>query len=98
MEESAFFGLMSAGGLRCVTCGGVCGGGGGFGFGLGEQGLLTNLLGGAMSQLRAILAARGGEVAIFCSMKIRPGVEDGHIFGGLRDYGIVGLVSAPENP
>jgi hypothetical protein len=42
-------GLMSAGSLRCVTCGGVCGGGGGFGFGLGEQGLLTNLFGGTMS-------------------------------------------------
>ena len=40
---------MSAGSLRCVTCGGFSGGGGGFGFGLGEQGLLTNLFGGTMS-------------------------------------------------
>ena len=78
------FGLMSAGGLGGLTRGGVSGRCSGFGFGLGEQGLFANLLGGAMSQLRAILSARGGEVAILCSMKICPGVEDRHIFRGLR--------------
>jgi hypothetical protein len=88
------FGLMGACSLRCVTCGGLCGGGGGFGFGLGEQGLLTNLFGGTMSQLRAILPARGGEVAIFCSVKVRPGVEDRDIFGGLGYDWFVGLVRA----
>jgi hypothetical protein len=51
------FCLMRAGSLRCVACGGLCCGGGSFGFGLGQQGLLTNLLGGAMPQLRAILPA-----------------------------------------
>jgi hypothetical protein len=88
------FCLMSAGSLRCVTCSGLCGSGGGFGFGLGQQRLLTDLFGSAMSQLRAILPARCGEVAIFCSVKIRPGVEDRHIFGGLRYYRFVGLVRA----
>jgi hypothetical protein len=88
------FCLMRAGSLRCVTCGGLCGGGGGFGFGLGQQCLLANLFGGAMPQLRAILPARGGEVAIFCSVKVRPGVEDRHIFGGLRHYRFVRLVRA----
>jgi hypothetical protein len=87
-------GLMSTGGLGCVTCGGLGGSGGGFGLGLGQQRLLADLLGGAMSQLRAILAAGSGEVAIFCSVEIRPGVEDRHIFGGLRYYRFVGLVRA----
>jgi hypothetical protein len=88
------FCLMRAGSLRCLTCSGLCGGSGSFGFGLGEQRLLANLFGGAMSQLRAILAARGGEIAIFCSVKVRPGVEDGHIFGGLCYYWFVNLVRA----
>src|SRR5260370_42560061 len=77
-----------------LTFAGLCGGGSGFGFGLGQQCLLTNLLGGAMSQLRAMLAARGGEVAIFCSVEICPGVEDGHIFGGVRCCWFVDLVPA----
>src|SRR5260370_31775505 len=85
---------MRAGSLRSLTCGGLCCCGGGFGFGLGEQRLLTNLFGGAMSQLRAILPARSGEVAVFCSVKVRPGVEDRHIFGGLRYYRFVSLVRA----
>ena len=78
------FCLMGTGGLCCMTRSGLCCCGGGFGLGLGQQCLLTDLLGGTMSQLRAILPARGGEVAILCSVKIRPGVEDRHIFGGLR--------------
>jgi hypothetical protein len=88
------FCLMSSGCLCSLTSGGFCCCSGGFGFGLGQQRLLTNLLGGAMSQLRAILAARGREVAIFCPVKIRPGVEDGHIFGGLCYYWFVDLVRA----
>jgi hypothetical protein len=88
------FCLMRAGSMCCVTCGGLCGSGSGFGFGLSQQRLLTNLLGGAMSQLRAILPARGGEVAIFCSVKIRPGVENRHIFGSLRYAWFVSLVRA----
>jgi hypothetical protein len=88
------FCLMSEGSLRCVTRGGLCCCSSGFGFGLGQQCLLANLLGGAMSQLRAILAARGGEVAIFCSVEIRPGVEDRYIFGGFGYDWFVGLVRA----
>jgi hypothetical protein len=86
--------LMGAGSLRCMTCGGLCCCGGGFGLSLGQQRLLTDLLGSTMSKLRAILPARSREVAIFCSVKIRPGVEDRHIFGGLRYYWIVRLVCA----
>jgi len=88
------FCLMGARSLRCVTCSGLCGGSGGFGLGLGQQCLLTNLFGGAMPQLRAILPARGGEVAIFCSVKVRPGVENRNIFGGLRYDWFVSLVRA----
>jgi hypothetical protein len=88
------FRLMGAGSLGCVTCCGLCRSGGCFGFGLGQQRLLANLLGGTMSQLRAILAARGGEVAIFCPVEIRPGVENGHIFGGFCYYRFVDLVRA----
>jgi hypothetical protein len=88
------FRLMGAGSLGRVTCCGLCGGSGGFGFGLGQQGLLTNLFGGAMSQLRAILAAGGGEVPIFRPVEIRPGVEDSHIFGGLCYYWFVDLFRA----
>jgi hypothetical protein len=78
------FHLMSAGGLRCVTRCGLCSGGGGFGFGLGEQRLLTYLLGSTVPQLRAILPARSREVAILRSVKVGPGVENRYIFGGLR--------------
>jgi hypothetical protein len=85
---------MGTGSLRCLTGGGLCGGCGGFGFGLGQQRLLTDLFGGTMSQLRAILAARRREVAIFCSVKIRPGVEDRHIFRRLGDCLIVCLFRA----
>jgi hypothetical protein len=88
------FCLMGAGGLSGLTCGGLCGCGGGFSLGLGQQGLLADLLGGAVSQLRAIFPAGSGEVAIFCSVKICPGVEDGYIFGGLRYYRFVGLFRA----
>jgi hypothetical protein len=80
--------LVGAGSLCCMTRSGLCGGCSGFGLGLGHQGLLTNLLGSAMSQLRAILAARCREVAIFCSVKIGPGVEDRYVFGGLC-YGLI---------
>jgi hypothetical protein len=88
------FCLVSAGSLGCVTGCGLCGSSGGFGFSLCQQRLLANLLGGAMSQLGTILAARGGEVAIFCPVEIRPGVEDSHIFGGLCYYWFVDLVRA----
>jgi hypothetical protein len=62
------FSLMSTGSIGCLTRGGVSGSGGSFGLSLSEQCLFADLLGGAMSQLCAILAARCGEVAIFCSM------------------------------
>jgi hypothetical protein len=88
------FCLMGTGGLRCVTRGGLCNGGGGFGLGLGQQRLLANLLGCAMPQLRAILAARSREVAILRSVKVRPGVENRDIFGGLRYYRLFGPVCA----
>jgi hypothetical protein len=42
-------GLVGAGGLRCMTRGGLCGCSSGFGFGLGQQGLFADLLGGAVS-------------------------------------------------
>jgi hypothetical protein len=88
-----FFSLMSAGSLRCLACSELSGGCSGFGFGLSQQRLFTDLLGGAMSQLGAIFAARRREVAIFRSVKIRPGVEDRHIFRGLS-YMFVGLFRA----
>jgi hypothetical protein len=88
------FCLMGTGGLRCVTGGGLCSCGGSFGLGLGQQRLLANLLGRAMPQLRAILAARSREVAILRSVKVRPGVENRYIFGGLRYYRIFGPVRA----
>jgi hypothetical protein len=87
-------GLMGAGGLCCVTCGGLCGCSSGFGFGLGQQRLLADLLGSAVSQLRAIFPAGSREVAIFRSVKICPGVEDGYIFGGLCHYRFVNLFRA----
>jgi hypothetical protein len=74
LEQSAahgwvgIFGLMSASGFGCVSCCRISGGGGGFSFGLGKEGLLADLLGGAMPQLGPILAARCGEVAILCSV------------------------------
>jgi hypothetical protein len=43
------FCFMGAGGLGCVTCCGLCGRGRGFSFGLGQQRLLADLLGGAVS-------------------------------------------------
>jgi hypothetical protein len=88
------FCLMGTGGLRCLTRGGLCSGSRGFGLGLGQQRLLANLLGRAMPQLRAILAARSREVAILRSVKVRPGVENRDIFGGLRYYRIFGPVRA----
>jgi hypothetical protein len=51
--------LMSAGGLGCVTRGGVCCSSGGFGFGLSQQRLFAHLFGCTVSQLRTIFAARG---------------------------------------
>jgi len=78
------FCLMCEGGLGCVTSSRVCCDGSGFSFGLSEQCLLTDLLGGTMSQLSAVLPTRCRKVAVLCSMKICPGVEDRHIFGGLR--------------
>jgi hypothetical protein len=87
-------GLMGTGSFGCLTSGGFGGSGGGFGFGLGEERLLANLFGGAMSQLRAILSARGGEVAIFCAVEVGPGVEDGYIFRGLGYGGFIVPVGA----
>jgi hypothetical protein len=86
--------LMSAGSLGCMARGRFCCGGGGFGLGLCQQRLFSDLLGSTMSQLRAVLAARGGEVAILRSVEIRPGVEDRHIFRGLGYCWIIGLVRA----
>jgi hypothetical protein len=86
-------GPMGAGGFCCVTSGGFCSSSGSFGFGLREESLFANLFGGAMPQLRAILSARGGEVAILRAVQIRPGVEDGYIFRGFR-YGFIDLVGA----
>jgi hypothetical protein len=74
------FSLMSAGGVGCVTRGGLSGNGSSFGLGLSEERLFADLLCGAVSQLRTIFAARSGEVAIFCSVKIGPGVKNCHIF------------------
>jgi hypothetical protein len=51
------FCLMSSCGLCRVACGRFCRGGGSFCFGLGEQCLFADLLGGAMPQLCAVLAA-----------------------------------------
>jgi hypothetical protein len=86
--------LMSAGGLSCVTRGGLRCCSGGFGFGLGEQCLFADLFGGAMSQLRAVLAAGGGEVAVLGSVKIGPGVENRHIFRSLGYGGIIVFIGA----
>jgi hypothetical protein len=66
------FGLVVSGCLRSVTSCGVCGCSRGFGFGLSEQGLLADLLCGAMSQLGSVLSTGGREVAILRSMKVRP--------------------------
>jgi hypothetical protein len=63
-----FIGLIMPRGRDCTAFGRVCGICGGFGLGLGEKGLLAHLLRSMMSQLRAVLATRGGEVAIFGSM------------------------------
>ena len=87
------FCLMSAGSLRCLTRGGLRGSGGCFGLGLGQQCLFANLLGGTMPQLRAIFPSRRRKVTILRSVKVRPGVEDGHIFGRLCDS-VVDLVRA----
>jgi hypothetical protein len=63
LEQSAahggvgIFGLMGAGGFGCLTRGRLSSSRSRLGFGLGEEGLLADLLCGAMSQLRAILAA-----------------------------------------
>src|ERR1700733_1259336 len=63
-----FIGLIMPRGRACAAFSRVCGICGGFGLGLGEKGLLAHLLRSMMSQLRAVLAARGGEIAIFGSM------------------------------
>jgi len=95
LEQSAahggvgIFGLMGAGDIGCVTCGRVSSGGGRLCFGLGKEGLLADLLSCAMPQLSAILAARCGEIAILCSVKIGPGVQDCYIFGGLVCHRII---------
>jgi hypothetical protein len=88
------FGLVGPRSLSGLMSDGLCCYCGGFSFRLGEESLFAHLLGGAMSQLRAIFAARCGEVAILCSMQIGPGVEDGHIFRGLRYCRIISLVRA----
>jgi hypothetical protein len=67
-----FVNLEMARGLNCPAFRGVCGGCGFFGFSLRKKRLLPHLLCRTMSQLRAVLAARGGEIAIFGSMQIGP--------------------------
>jgi hypothetical protein len=79
-------------GLACCCLGGLCSG---LSFGLGEQGLLTNLFGGAVTQLRAILSSRGGEVAILRSVQVSPRVKYSDIFRRLGDAEIIDLVRAP---
>jgi hypothetical protein len=86
--------LMDASGLCGLASSGICGSGGGFSLCLGKEGLFTHLLGSAVPQLRAVLSAGRREVAIFCSMQIGPGVEDGHIFRGLCYCRIICLVRA----
>jgi hypothetical protein len=86
--------LMSAGSLCCMARGRFSCSGSGFGLGLCQQRLFSHLLGSTMSQLRAVFSARSGEVAILRSVKIRPGVEDRHIFRGLGYCWIIGLVRA----
>jgi hypothetical protein len=86
-------GLMGAGSFCCVASGRLCCYSSSFGFGLREEGLLANLFGGAMPQLRAILSAGCGEVAILCAVQICPGVEDGYVFRGFG-YGFIVPVSA----
>jgi hypothetical protein len=89
-----FVGLVMPGGRDCAAFGRVCRDCGGFGLGLGKKRLLADLLCGTMSQLRTVLAARGGEIAIFRSMQIGPGVKNGHIFRSLRDHKIIGFICA----
>jgi hypothetical protein len=76
-------GLMGSGCLGCVTRGRVGGGCGGFCLRFGEEGLLADLLGGAVPELRAILTSGGGEIAILCTMKIGPGVKDRDVLRSL---------------
>src|SRR5271169_5979124 len=83
---------MGSSGFGCVTCCRVGGGRSSFRFRFGKECLLTDLLGGAMSELRAILAPGGGEIAILCTMKIGPGVKDRDVFRGLSCGGIVAPV------
>jgi hypothetical protein len=84
--------LMGSGGFGCVTCCGIGGGSSNFCFRFGKERLLAHLLGGAMPELRAILAPRGGEIAILCTVKIGPGVKDRDVFRGLGCSGIVAPV------
>jgi hypothetical protein len=81
-------------GSNCLAFGGICGGSGGFSLGLRKQRLLAHLLCGTMPQLRAVLPARGGEVAILRSMQIGPRVKNSHIFRSLRDYKLIGFIRA----
>jgi hypothetical protein len=80
----SIFWLMGASSQCSLTRSGLRSSSSGFCFGLSQQRLLTNLFGGTVPQLRAILPARSGEVTIFCSVEVRPGVEYCHIFRGLR--------------
>jgi hypothetical protein len=104
---SGFFGLakrtdcgvgLIGGRCACGGCGLACGCvghfSGGFGLGLGEERVFAYLFGGTMSQLSAILPARGREVAVLCPMKVGPGVERRHIFRSLLCCQIVDLIRA----
>jgi hypothetical protein len=88
------FCLMGTDGLLRMTRSGLRCCGGGLGLSLGQQRLFADLLGSTMPQLRAILPARSREVTILCSVKIRPGVKDRHIFGGLRYCRLIDPVGA----
>lgn len=78
--------------LVCLEIGEI---GGVLGFGLDMEARVAGLLGGAVAELRAVLASGGGEVAIFGTVEVCPGVQDSNIFGCFyrRELGvlIVGL-------
>ena len=80
--------------LDCLTLSGICCFGCCFGFCLRKKRLFPNLLGRTMSQLRAVLAARGREVTILRSMQIGPGVKNSHIFWSFGNRDLIGLICA----
>jgi len=56
----------------------VCGG---LGACLGPELLFVRLFGGTVSELCTIFAAGGGEVPVLGAVKVRPGVQNGDVFG-----------------